>query len=104
MNRLQINSSSGSQLGQAISQLLRIKFNCVVICLSGGGGEGQREDKTTSTCDLTNNQECRRLIQEHWNEGIDIVINCEEDASADVAHRISAIGSNIQQIINVREG
>lgn len=95
---------------------LRNDHNCNVISLSrGGGGRGQEED---IICDLTNNRECRTQIQEIWQDGIDLVINCEENEPEvekeesgkirmngnliqNVGQRVEEIGSNIQQMINV---
>lgn len=69
-----------------------------------------RQDNDTIICDLTNNQECRTQIHRIWQEDgtIDLVINCEiedlesSDQKQTVGQRVETIGSNIQQMINVR--
>lgn len=118
---MQIVNGTESELGLAIEHRLRNKHNCNVISISKGrpqvqseksGSTTPEEDNNNIICDLTNSQECRKIIRELWgasgdNTGIDMVIICEvdndESQNDDVGQRVETIGSNIQQMINVRE-
>lgn len=113
---LQITTSGSGgdqiEIGGAIANRLRNDHNCSVISLKTVTSTSNRNlnglckgaEAEDIICDLTSSRDVRTQVQRIWEQlnGIDLVINCEGGAQdTDVGQRVTEIGSNIQQMINV---
>lgn len=98
----QIISNGQSELGRAVACRLRTGYHCSVISLSTCARGATHQE---IICDLTNNLEARHKLQELWDNssGVDLVVVFESQGRPGVVEEtVQRIGTNIQQMINVR--